>query len=49
MECAQLFNKRLQRMMKEWVHIKGGTQKGIFGRVQDYVIRYEVQNRGCAS
>ena len=32
--------------MSEFISVKGGTEKGIFGRIKDYVIRYEVQGRG---
>ena len=45
-ECARLFHVRLQRVMREWIYINGGKEKGLFGRVKDYVIRYEVQDRG---
>ena len=45
-ECARIFHKRCQRFMNEWISIEGGKKKGIFGRVIDYVIRYEVQDRG---
>ncbi len=47
MECVRIFHERLKRMMREWVYVSGGKEKGIFGRVKDYVIRYEVQDRGC--
>jgi hypothetical protein len=46
-ECARLFHKRMQRVMRDFVYINNGTEKGVFGRVKDYVIRYEVQDRGC--
>ncbi|GAX77275.1 hypothetical protein CEUSTIGMA_g4721.t1 [Chlamydomonas eustigma] len=45
-ECARLFDEKLQRAIKQWLFIKGGKQKGVLGRVKDYLIRYEVQDRG---
>jgi hypothetical protein len=32
--------------MKEFICVEGGAKKGIFGHVPDYIIRYEVQDRG---
>ena len=49
MESAALFHERLQRTMRQFVYIDGGKKKGVFGRVKDYVIRYEVQDRGCVN
>ena len=46
MECARLFHERLNRVMRDWICVNEGKDPGIFGRVQDYVIRYEVQDRG---
>jgi hypothetical protein len=48
-ECARIFHERLTRTMNEWVYIDGGKAKGVLGRVKDYLIRYEVQDRGCVS
>lgn len=45
-ECARVFHKRCQRFMNDFICVNGGKKKGIFGRVVDYVIRYEVQDRG---
>ena len=45
-ECAAIFHERMKRIMKQWVYINGGKQKGLFGRIKDYVLRYEVQDRG---
>ncbi len=45
-ECARLFHERMKRTMKEWIYVKNGKEKGVFGRVKDYLIRYEVQDRG---
>ncbi|GAX85815.1 hypothetical protein CEUSTIGMA_g13230.t1 [Chlamydomonas eustigma] len=45
-EFARLFDEKLQRAIKQWLFIKGGKQKGVLGRVKDYLIRYEVQDRG---
>ena len=45
-ECARLFHDRMTRTMNEWVYIDGGKTKGVLGRVKDYLIRYEVQDRG---
>lgn len=41
-ECSALFVKRCQRFMRDHVLDKSG---GIFGRVTNYLIRYEVQGR----
>ncbi len=46
MESARLFHERMQRTMREFVYIKGGEVPGVLGRIKDYVIRYEVQDRG---
>lgn len=45
-ECARIFHKRCERFMSEWIYVDGGRKKGVFGRVLDYVIRYEIQDRG---
>ncbi|GAX86458.1 hypothetical protein CEUSTIGMA_g13868.t1 [Chlamydomonas eustigma] len=45
-ECARLFDEKLQRAIKQWLFIKGGKVKGVLGRIKDYLIRYEVQDRG---
>ena len=41
-----MFHVRLERFMNQFVYKKGGEEKGVFGRVQDYAVRYEVQDRG---
>ena len=46
MECARLFDDRLRRTLNEWIYIDGGKKKGVLGRIKDYLIRYEVQDRG---
>jgi hypothetical protein len=45
-ECARIFHKRCERFMSEWIYVEGGKKKGVFGRILDYVIRYEIQDRG---
>ncbi len=45
-ECTRLFHARFMRFFKEWISVNQGKGKGCFGRVTDYVIRYEVQDRG---
>ena len=45
-ECAQIFHERMKRTMKEWIYVNGGREAGVSGRVKDYLIRYEVQDRG---
>lgn len=45
-ECATVFHERVKRFMHEFIHVNEGKVRGIFGRVTDYVIRYEVQGRG---
>ena len=45
-ECATLFHERIQRTMDEWVCINEGEKKGVLGRCVDWVVRYEVQDRG---
>ena len=45
-ECARIFHKRCERFMSEWIYVDGGKKKGVFGRILDYVIRYEIQDRG---
>ncbi|GAX84354.1 hypothetical protein CEUSTIGMA_g11776.t1 [Chlamydomonas eustigma] len=45
-ECARLFHEKMEGAMKEWLYINGGNTPGILGRVKDYVIRHEVQDRG---
>lgn len=46
MECAAIFHERTQRVMRDLIHVDKGKTRGVFGRVVDYVIRYEVQSRG---
>ena len=45
-ECARLFHERMERVMQQWIFINGGKDKGVLGRINDYLIRYEVQDRG---
>jgi hypothetical protein len=45
-ECTRLFHARFMRFFKEWIYCKQGKKAGLLGRVSDYVIRYEVQDRG---
>jgi hypothetical protein len=45
-ESAAAFHERTQRYMREFICIDQGPTKGIFGRVQEWVVRYEVQDRG---
>ena len=45
-ECARLFHERMERVMEQWIFINGGKDKGVLGRINDYLIRYEVQDRG---
>ena len=45
-ECARLFHERMEHVMEQWLFLKGGKVKGVLGRIKDYLIRYEVQDRG---
>jgi hypothetical protein len=45
-ESAAAFHERTLRFLREFVYIEKGTKKGIFGRVLEYVVRYEIQDRG---
>lgn len=46
MECARLFHEKMTRTLDQWIYLEGGKRKGVLGRIRDYVIRYEVQDRG---
>ena len=45
-ESARIFHERMQRTLNDWIYINKGKDKGVIGRVKDYLIRYEVQDRG---
>ena len=49
MECARLFHERLTRTMDQFIYLDGGKRRGVLGRVTDFLIRYEVQDRGWVS
>ncbi len=45
-EVSRLFHEKLMRAFKKFVYVDGGKTPGVVGRVTEYLIRYEVQDRG---
>ena len=41
-DAPRFFHERMERVMEQWIFINDGKDKGVLGRINNYLIRYEV-------